>query len=197
MTDSESCPVFDSAASYAPLSSLMVACLFCLPAMRWEHAVSVAVYKNDNQPDIQMSISCLHEFILPTFCPFACHFLSPSLTSHAFLLPCLHSVLLFLHSFFKSSLPLLHSNRGCRFFKMLFLPLHFYFVWCYFLVSSCIGLRSSIILFNLERAFFSLLQISSHQPITFIFILHSSHLPCELFSLFFLHFNVVPSSLSR
>lgn len=28
--------------------------------------LSVAVYKNDCQPDIQLSISCLHEFILPT-----------------------------------------------------------------------------------------------------------------------------------
>lgn len=170
-----------------------------------------SVYKNDCQPDIQLSISCLHEFLLPFVLSFCLSFsLSPFLAWCAFLPLVPHS---------SSSTPLLssfHQISPAQSFTAIrvvsfnqasssayFYPLY---ILCFPIFpsssqspvsSKCSGrLRSCNVssLFELETAF-SLFHVSSHHSITFIFIPYSSHPLCALFCLLLSLFNVVPSCL--
>lgn len=148
--------------------------------------LSVAVYKNDCQPDIQLSISCLHEFILPTLS--SCLSFSLSISNITCLsFPLSQLLILSLFPFFPHITPPQSStaSQGVSFnlssfsgyfcfpLPLYFLPLPFAFVHLTFLFRVNTAAFSHLAMYQFVwtgNSSFSLTWVSSHHPFAFIFI---------------------------
>lgn len=177
-----SCSDFDSARrilyfSFISPLCLLVLCLCRRSMMRCEHAVSLFTETTSN-----LTFKCPSAVYMNSYYPrsvlLPVTFLSQYLTWHAFLLCFFHSPsfpffpILSLNHFLLLESYWRHQLYACFFFI-------FCFSFHFFLVSSkvCGRLRSSIILFELEKRLFSHAQISS----------------CHLYHIY-LHPPLIPSS---